>query len=57
MQAFENFINYYNETVGPMVLLALLIPVGIMFTVMLKFIQFRKFGLSIQIVSGESGMT
>ncbi len=53
MQAFENFINYYNETVGPMVLLALLIPVGIMFTVMLKFIQFRKFGLSIQIVSGK----
>ncbi|MBU1243528.1 sodium:alanine symporter family protein [Myxococcota bacterium] len=53
MQAFENFINYYNDTVGPMVLLALLIPVGLMFTILLKAIQFRKFGLSLRIVSGQ----
>jgi len=53
MHAFEQFINYYNDTVGPTVLLALLIPVGILFTVLLKAIQFRKFGLAVQVVSGK----
>lgn len=53
MGAFERFINFYNDNIAPPILLALLIPVGILFTVLLKFIQFRKFGLSVAIVSGR----
>ena len=53
MEALESFINFYNDNIAPPILLALLIPVGILFTVLLKFIQFRKFGLAVAIVSGR----
>lgn len=53
MSAFEHFIHFYNNNIAPPILLALLIPVGILFTVLLKFIQFRKFGTAVAIVSGR----
>ncbi len=53
MQFLEQSIHFYNDNIGPMILLVLLIPTGILFTLVLKFIQFRRFGSSLKIVSGK----
>lgn len=53
MQQIASFLDFYNNHIGPYILLILLIPAGILYTVILKFIQFRKMGTSIKIVSGK----
>jgi len=53
MVTFARLIHFYNTYIGPYALLALLLPTGILFTISLKFIQFRKLGHAFAIVSGR----
>ncbi|MBN2725668.1 MAG: sodium:alanine symporter family protein [Deltaproteobacteria bacterium] len=52
-ETVSSFLNLYNNNIGPYILLVLLIPAGLLFTIILKFIQFRKMGTSLKIVSGK----
>ncbi len=46
-------IKAYNEYVGGYAILAMLIPVGLYFTIRMKFLQITRFGHAIGIVSGK----
>jgi alanine or glycine:cation symporter, AGCS family len=46
-------IKAYNEYVGGYAILALLIPVGLYFSIRMKFLQVTRFGHAIGIVSGK----
>ncbi|MDA3862583.1 MAG: alanine/glycine:cation symporter family protein [Deltaproteobacteria bacterium] len=52
MDNFNQIISFYNNNIGPVILLLLLIPAGLLFAVILKMIQFRKFTTAIKIVAG-----
>ncbi len=49
----NNAIKAYNEYVGGYAILAMLIPVGLYFTVYMKFLQVSKFRHAINIVRGK----
>ena len=49
----HEWIRFYNDHIGPWVLLGVLIPAGLFYTIYLRFIQFRKFGTAVKIVSGR----
>jgi alanine or glycine:cation symporter, AGCS family len=53
METYSQIIGFYNQHIGPVILLVLLIPAGIMYTIMLKFLQFRKMGTAIKVVAGK----
>jgi alanine or glycine:cation symporter, AGCS family len=53
MQQFNDILNFYNNNISPVILMVMLIPAGILFTLALKFIQFRKMGKAVLIVSGK----
>ncbi|MGM0595562.1 MAG: alanine/glycine:cation symporter family protein [Myxococcota bacterium] len=52
MDNFNQIINFYNNNIGPVILLLLLIPAGLLFAAILKMIQFRKFTTALKIVAG-----
>jgi alanine or glycine:cation symporter, AGCS family len=49
----NNAIKAYNEYVGGYAILAMLIPVGLYFTVYMKFLQVSRFGHALNIVRGK----
>ncbi len=49
----NEIIGAYNQYIGSYLILALLIPTGLFFTIYLKFLQVSKFKHAIQIVSGK----
>jgi AGCS family alanine or glycine:cation symporter len=57
MEQFLSYINdaikAYNEYVGGVALLVLLIPIGIFFTVKLKFIQITKIRHTLRVIAGK----
>ncbi|MBU1240691.1 alanine:cation symporter family protein, partial [Myxococcota bacterium] len=53
MDTFNNLLIFYNDKIGPTILLLLLLPAGLLYTFMLKFIQFRKMGTAVSIVAGK----
>ncbi len=53
MESVTRAIDFYNSYVGPYALLVLLLPTGILFTILLKFIQFRKLGHAFAVVAGR----
>ncbi len=53
MDALHRFLSFYNTQIGPSILLVFLIPAGLLFTLLLKFIQFRKLGSALRIVAGK----
>ena len=50
---FRWMVAWYNENRVPYVLLALLLPAGLLYTIVLKFQQFRKMGTAVRIVAGK----
>lgn len=57
MDTFSNLLGIvldaYNTYVGTYALMILLVPVGIMFTIRLRFIQLTKLGVAVAIVRGK----
>ncbi len=53
MEVVSRIIAFYNTWIGPYALLVLLLPMGILFTVLLKFIQIRKLGHAFAVVAGR----
>ncbi|MCG2726990.1 MAG: sodium:alanine symporter family protein [Elusimicrobia bacterium] len=49
----ERLINAYNSYIGTYLLMAVLIPTGIYFTIRLKFLQTSQFVHSLKIISGK----
>ncbi len=49
----ERAINGYNSYIGIYLLMAILIPTGIYFTIRLKFLQTSQFGHALKIISGK----
>jgi alanine or glycine:cation symporter, AGCS family len=53
LQQLNYWISLYNEYIGGYLILALLLPTGIYFTIKLRFLHVRKFMHSLRIVSGR----
>ncbi len=53
LEFIDKIILAYNEYVGGYLLLLILIPAGLYFSVRFKFLQLRKIGHSIQVISGK----
>ena len=53
LEFIDKIILAYNEYVGGYLLLLILIPTGLYFSVRFKFLQLRKIGHSIQVISGK----
>jgi len=53
LNSVDNLIVSYNDNVGVYLLLALLIPTGIYFTIRFKFLQITHLGHSLRIISGK----
>ncbi|MFO8235616.1 MAG: sodium:alanine symporter family protein [Bacteroidales bacterium] len=53
LQAINEAIVAYNDYVGGYALLFLLIPTGIYFIIKLRFLNLRKFGHAVRVVSGK----
>ena len=49
----DNFISLYNTHVGPYLLMALLLPTGLLFSIVLKAIQVRRLPHAFGLVSGR----
>ncbi len=49
----ERIINGYNSYIGTYLLMAVLIPTGLYFTIRLKFLQASQFGHALKIISGK----
>ena len=53
LEGVDDLIVSYNDNIGVYLLLALLIPTGIYFTIKFKFLQFTRIGHSFKIISGK----
>jgi AGCS family alanine or glycine:cation symporter len=53
LQAFDYIIQLYNEYVGGYLILALLVPTGIYYTIRLRFLQISHFRHAIDLVRGK----
>ena len=53
METLTRVIDFYNSWIGPYALLVLLLPTGILFSILLKFIQIRKLGHAFAVVAGR----
>lgn len=53
LQAFDYIIQLYNQYVGGYLILALLVPTGIYYTIRLKFLQISHFRHAIDLVRGK----
>jgi len=53
LEGVDNLIVSYNDNIGVYLLLALLIPTGIYFTIKFKFLQLTGLGHSFKIISGK----
>lgn len=49
----RDLLHTYNNQIGPYVLLALLLPTGILFSIVLKAIQFRRLGHAFALIAGR----
>ena len=53
LNSVDNLIVSYNDNIGVYLLLVLLIPTGIYFTIRFKFLQISRLGHSLRIISGK----
>lgn len=53
LNSVDNLIVSYNDNIGVYLLLILLIPTGIYFTIRFKFLQITRLGHSLRIISGK----
>ncbi|HPD95177.1 MAG TPA: sodium:alanine symporter family protein [Tenuifilaceae bacterium] len=53
LEAFDHVIQLYNEYVGGYLILALLVPTGIYYSIRLKFLQVTRFRHAIDLVKGK----
>ena len=53
LNSVDNLIVSYNDNIGVYLLLVLLIPTGIYFTIRFKFLQITRLGHSLRIISGK----
>ncbi len=53
LNSVDNLIVSYNDNIGVYLLLILLIPTGIYFTIRFKFLQISRLGHSLRIISGK----
>lgn len=53
LEAFDHVIQLYNEYVGGYLILALLVPTGIYYSIRLKFLQITHFRHAIDLVRGK----
>jgi AGCS family alanine or glycine:cation symporter len=52
MEALTNIFDFYNNNIGPFVLICLLLPTGVLLSVLLKCIQIRRLGHAVGITAG-----
>lgn len=53
LHALQSGIDWYNNYIGGVLIIILLIPVGIFFTVKLKLLQLTKIGHTIRVIAGK----
>ncbi|MDD3877914.1 MAG: sodium:alanine symporter family protein [Bacteroidales bacterium] len=53
IETLNEWIKAYNEYIGGYLILALLLPTGIFFTIKFRFLQITKFGHAFKIVAGK----
>jgi len=53
LQALQSGIEWYNTYIGGVLIIILLIPVGIFFTIKLKLLQFTRIGHTFRIIAGK----
>ncbi len=53
LQNLQTGIDWYNENVGGVLLIALLIPVGIFYTIKLRLLQLTRIGHTIKVIAGR----
>lgn len=53
LEQLDHFIKFYNEYIGCYLVLILLVPTGIYFTIKYRFLQVSHFGHALKLVAGK----